>query len=345
LGGQRATFQDQRRVSRRTETWMLFVLNNGILLALIAEAVIFSIASPNIFFTVDTLVTVLRLASLAGILVACFTAALIAGQIDLSTPQVGGFVAVVFALMFQVGQWPLEVAFLLALLLGAGVGLLNSWLISRFGLPSLIVTLAVGTLCFGVAFLLVDAYSTSGTIPLVKPPLRSIINSEILGIPVSIYLMFLVYLAMYVLMNHTRIGAHLYAIGGNPQAARLNGINTGRLIALVLILTALATTVASILLSGRQLAAGPIISALGASSSGSLAAPASPLVAALFAGVALSGGEGRVERTLLGVLFLATLSIGMAIVNLPVYMRISIEGIAFVLAILLDSLRRRIETR
>jgi ribose/xylose/arabinose/galactoside ABC-type transport system permease subunit len=150
---------------------------------------------------------------------------------------------------------------------------------------------------------------------------------------------------MYVLMNHTRIGAHLYAIGGNPQAARLNGINTGRLIALVLVLTALSTTVASILLSGRQLAAGPIISALGASSSGSLASPASPLVAALFAGVALSGGEGRVERTLLGVLFLATLSIGMAIVNLPVYMRISIEGIASVLAILLDSLRRRIETR
>ena len=345
LRGQRDSFQGARQEASRGRSILLFFLNNGILIALLVELAIFSIASPTIFFSTSNLITILRLASLAGILVACYTCALIAGQIDLSTAYVGSLAAVIFAILFQIAAWPLAVAWIAALVLAGAIGWFNSWLICRVGVPSLIATLAVGTLCYGIGFFLADIYGRTQAIMLVRPPLRSVVNTAFFGVPITIYLMFLIYLVVYALLNHTRVGAHLYALGGNPQAALLNGIPTTRLVRLVLVLTAVSSGMVSIFLSGRQLSAGPVVSALGASQSGALAAPASPLVAALFAGVSLSGGSGKVERTLFGVLFLAVLTIGMAILNLPVFIRILVEGLAFVLAILLDSIRQQIEMR
>jgi ribose transport system permease protein len=341
------TGASERAASGISRGWTVqrFLLDNSILIALIVAVVIFSVLSPTIFFSLPNLITVLRLASLGGIIVACYTCAMIAGQLDLSTPFVGGLTAVVFAVLFQVMALPLAIAFIIAIALAAGIGWFNSWLVNRVGIPTLIGTVAVGALCYGAAFLIVDSFGQSGVIRLTRPPLRSIVNTTLFNVPISVYLMFVVYFVVFVLLTHTRVGAHLYALGGNPQAARLNGIRTQRLIALVLMMTAVSAGVASILLSGRQMASGPAISILGASASGSLAAPASPLVAALFAGVSLSGGVGRVERTLFGVLFLAVLAIGMAIINLPAFVRILIEGLAFVAAILLDSIRQRMDTR
>ena len=271
---ERSSIADERSAMSRRRAIGLFLLDNGVLLALVVEIVVFSLASPDVFFTSGNLINILRFASLGGILVACYTCAMLAGQLDLSTPQVGGFAAVIFAVLFQIAQWPLLAALAVALVAAVVIGLLNSWLISRLGIPSLVATLAVGTLCLGIAYVIVDALGQSGAIRITRPPLRSVVSTELLGIPVTVYIMFVVYLVLYVLMNHTKLGAHLYAIGGNAQAAQLNGIQITRLIRLVMVLTAVSAGFTSIFLSGRQLAAGPFISALGASSSGSLAAPA-----------------------------------------------------------------------
>lgn len=342
--GDRSTVAPAPRAATRTRRVALALLNNSVLIALLVEIAIFAVLSPRLFFSLPNALNVLRLASLGGIVVACYTCAMIAGQIDLSTSYVGGLAAVVFAVLVQVAAWPFAAALAAALVLAAAIGLLNSFLITRIGIPSLIATLAIGTLCFGLAFLAVDVWGQSGSIRL-GPPVRSAVTRAPGGIPLTIYLMLATYLVLALVLAHTKLGAHLYALGGNAQVAHLNGIHSTGLIRFVLVLTAVSSAVAAIFLSGRQLAAGPAISVLGAASSGSLAAPASPLVAALFAGVALNGGSGRVERTLLGVLFLAVLAIGLAIVNAPVYVRTAVEGLAFVCAILLDSVRERLETR
>jgi ribose/xylose/arabinose/galactoside ABC-type transport system permease subunit len=312
----------------------LLLLDNAILVALTVAVVVFSIASPDVFFTQTNLISVLRFASLGGIVVAFYTLAMIAGQLDLSTVQVGALSGMVFAALFQVAGLPLWVALGAALAVAALFGLFNSYLINTIGVPSLVTTLAVGTLAYGVSFLILDSFGSSSIMRLSRPPLRSLINTQLLGVPVTIPLMFVVYLFVYVLLNHTRLGAHLYAVGGNPSAARLNGISVNGVVTFALVATSLAGGAATIMLGARQLAVTPAMAVL-----------TSPLVAALFAGVSLSGGSGRIERTLIGVLFFSVLGIGLSILALPSWVRFALEGSAFVLALLTDSLRSHLETR
>ena len=310
-----------------------FLLDNGLFIAFALELILFAIAAPELFIRSRTMEAILRLSGPAGIVLASYTITLISGQIDLSTAQVGGMASLMFAAVFQLLEWPLGVALALTVVLTVAVGLLSSYLIQQ-GIPSFVSTLAVGVVCGGIGFLIIDLTDQPGMIRLVRPPLRDIANFELLGVPFVIPMMFVAYAIGWVVLNQTRFGAHIYAMGGNPTAAALNGINAVRIARIVLVVNAVITGMAGILIAGRQLAAQPGVEGLGQS-----------LTAALFAGVALSGGSGKIERTLIGLLFLSTLTIGLGILNVAAPVRQLIFGSAFVFAILLDSIRQQLATR
>ena len=310
-----------------------FLLDNGLFIAFILEFVLFAVAAPNMFLKSRTLEAILRLSGPAGIVLASYTITLISGQIDLSTAQVGGMASLMFAAVFQLLEWPLGVALALTVVLTIAVGLLSSYLIQQ-GIPSFVSTLAVGVVSGGIGYLIINLTKQPGMIRLVRPPLRDIANFEIIGVPFVIPLMFVAYAIGWIVLNQTRFGAHIYALGGNPSAAALNGINAARIARIVLVTNAVITGMAGILIAGRQLAAQPGVEGLGQS-----------LTAALFAGVALSGGSGKIERTLIGLLFLSTLTIGLGILNVAAPVRQLINGLAFVFAILLDSIRQQLASR
>ena len=310
-----------------------FLLDNGLFIAFILEFVFFAVAAPNMFLKSRTLEAILRLSGPAGIVLASYTITLISGQIDLSTAQVGGMASLMFAAVFQLLEWPLGVALALTVVLTIAVGLLSSYLIQQ-GIPSFVSTLAVGVVSGGIGYLIINLTKQPGMIRLVRPPLRDIANFEILGVPFVIPLMFVAYAIGWIVLNQTKFGAHIYALGGNPSAAALNGINAARIARIVLVTNAVITGMAGILIAGRQLAAQPGVEGLGQS-----------LTAALFAGVALSGGSGKIERTLIGLLFLSTLTIGLGILNVAAPVRQLINGLAFVFAILLDSIRQQMASR
>ena len=320
------------RTDRRKQV-VQFLLDNGLFIAFILEVVLFAVAAPNLFLKSRTLEAILRLSGPAGIVLASYTITLISGQIDLSTAQVGGMASLMFAAVFQLLEWPLGVALALTVFLTIAVGLLSSYLI-RQGIPSFVSTLAVGVVCGGIGYLIINLTKQPGMIRLVRPPLRDIANFEIIGVPFVIPLMFVAYIIGWIVLNQTRFGAHIYALGGNPAAAALNGINAVRIARIVLVTNALISGMAGILIAGRQLAAQPGVEGLGQS-----------LTAALFAGVALSGGSGKIERTLIGLLFLSTLTIGLGILNVSAPVRQLINGLAFVFAILLDSIRQQLAAR
>ena len=310
-----------------------FLLDNGLFIAFTLEFVLFAVAAPNMFLKSRTLEAILRLSGPAGIVLASYTITLISGQIDLSTAQVGGMASLMFAAVFQLLEWPLGVALALTVVLTIAVGLLSSYLIQQ-GIPSFVSTLAVGVVSGGIGYLIINLTKQPGMIRLVRPPLRDIANFEILGVPFVIPLMFVAYAIGWIVLNQTKFGAHIYALGGNPSAAALNGINAARIARIVLVTNAVITGMAGILIAGRQLAAQPGVEGLGQS-----------LTAALFAGVALSGGSGKIERTLIGLLFLSTLTIGLGILNVAAPVRQLINGLAFVFAILLDSIRQQMASR
>lgn len=328
--GAQVTSSNARDRRRRV---VQFLLDNGLFIAFALEFTLFAVAAPDLFIRTRTMEAILRLSGPAGIVLASYTITLISGQIDLSTAQVGGMASLMFAAVFQLLEWPLGVALALTVVLTISVGLLSSYLIQQ-GIPSFVSTLAVGVVCGGIGFLIIDLTDQPGMIRLVRPPLRDIANFEIFGVPFVIPMMFVAYAIGWVVLNQTRFGAHIYAMGGNPAAAALNGINAIRIARIVLVVNAVITGMAGILIAGRQLAAQPGVEGLGQS-----------LTAALFAGVALSGGSGKIERTLIGLLFLSTLTIGLGILNVAAPVRQLIFGSAFVFAILLDSIRQQLATR
>src|SRR5262249_52456655 len=160
--------------------------------------------------------------------------------------------------------------------------------------------------------------SNISQIKIAAPALRKLVNDGFLGTGVAmpVYLMLALYLAYYILLNHTRLGAHMYAVGGNPRAAYLAGIRVLPITAFCLIGVAVSTVVASIFLGVRLLTTGAATTfSAAAASTGSSAIPV-PLVAAVIAGIGLTGGTGRIERSLFGVLFFSVLTLGMGILSL-----------------------------
>jgi len=233
-----------------------FLLDNGLFIAFVLELILFAVAAPDLFIRSRTLEAILRLSGPAGIVLASYTITLISGQIDLSTAPVGGTASLMFAAVFQLLEWPLGVALALTVVLTIAVGLLSSYLIKQ-GIPSFVSTLAVGVVSGGIGFLIINLTKQPGMIRLVRPPLRDIANFEIIGVPFVIPLMFVAYAIGWVVLNQTRFGAHIYAMGGNPAAAALNGINAIRIARIVLVTNAVITGMAGILIAGRQLAAQP----------------------------------------------------------------------------------------
>jgi ribose transport system permease protein len=147
---------------------------------------------------------------------------------------------------------------------------------------------------------------------------------------------------VYILLNHTRLGAHLYAIGTNPDASVRSGINRQRLVIFVFMQLAVMVSLANIIYFARILNAGPFLSPAQMTSGAGISVT---LVAGLFAGIGLFGGTGRVEFTLIGLLFFAVLAVGMAVVGFPPQFRVAVDGAAIILALMLDSVRRYLMTR
>ena len=338
---------------RRRSEWanqaLRFCLENGLPIVLVLELVIFSIALRERFLSLDVLVLIVENSAVVGIIMPFFACALIAGVIDLSVVTLGNLTALVFAmLMLPMFGLPWGLALPVALVFAVLVAMFSTLLIVRVGVPGLVATLAVGTACAGLAYLITDTFGTTfSQIKITAPLLRELASRGFLGTGVAlpVFLMLVLYAVYYVILNHTRLGSHMYALGGNPQGAYLAGIRAAPITAFCLVGVALGTGVASIILGARLLTTGAASTfSAAAASTGASAIPV-PLVAAVIAGIGLSGGTGRIERTLLGVLFFSVLTFGMALLNLPPELRVTIEGAAIVLAIVLDSLRQRFESR
>jgi len=321
-----------------------FFLNNGIIIALVVEVLIFAILGKEKFWNVPMLGIILQSTGAVGIIMPFYTLAMISGNVDFSTTQVGALAGTMFAISLTVFRLPLWIAVSIALILGIGLSALNSWVVIRLKIPSLIATLVSGSVAFGLAYILAERYGSAMQVKLNVPLLRSLWTVKPFGIsiPLVVYVMIFCYILVYIILNHTRLGSHLYALGSNRDASIRSGINVKVLIVLAFLLLALATSSANIIDNVRKFNAGPYLSPASLSSGAGIPIT---LVGALFAGIGLFGGTGRVEFTLIGLLFFAVLAQGMAVVGFPAQFRVAVDGAAIILALMLDSMRRYLSTR
>lgn len=294
----------------------------GILLVLIVLIVLMAAVAPN-FLTVGNGFNVARAVSINAILAAGMTLVILTGGIDLS---VGSIVAVsgVGGVLLALAGVPGILAVLGGIALGALAGLLNGVLVAWLSLPAFIVTLGSMTYLRGAAYSLTDGQPVVAS----KLAYRGLGNGSIAGIPTPVVTMIIVYAICWFLLERTTFGRHLYAVGGNPEAARLAGINVRKVLLTVYVLAGAAAGLAGVIFSARVLSAQPT-----AGQSYELDA----IAAVVLGGTALAGGRGKILGTLIGALIIGVLSNGLILMNVPFFYQLIVKGIVIVLAIALDS--------
>jgi ribose transport system permease protein len=212
------------------------------------------------------------------------------------------------------------------------VGALNGLGIAQFGVSPFIMTLGVQSVGAGIALFI------TGGVPIGGLPFEFgdfFGFGRIFGIPVPVLVAIIAIVAMWVLMNRTRTGARIYAIGGNIKAANLSGINTRATLFLAYIICALLASLAGVLLTARVES--------GETNLGGTIALES-IAACVIAGVSLRGGLGRVESVVLGAFFIVLVQNGMNLMQIGSYMQMVLLGGLLILAVVIDQLRYRMLT-
>jgi len=279
----------------RGQSWKrrVAVVAGGTTLSLVALCVV-GYALNSDFLGETNISIMLRLASAIGVVSVGMTFVIISGGIDLS---VGSMVALASVWMTTVAtqEYGPFVMVLCAMLVGLGAGLINGVLIAYGKIVPFIATLAMYASARGLA----ERLSNKETQTVKDQAFRDFFRGDILGIPVLIWMLAIVFAVGWVLLNRTTFGRRTFAIGGNTEAARLAGINVKRHTVLLYVLLGICCGIAALILVART--------STGSSTHGQLY-ELEAIAAAVIGGALLSGGRGSIVGTVFGVLIFATLT-------------------------------------
>lgn len=297
-----------------------FVETYSTFLVLIALITVFSFLSP-MFFTSRNLLNVLRQISLLTIAAAGLTVCRAAGELDLSVGGLAGLTGIITAKLLIRGTPP-GTAIIIALLFGAGFGLLNGLLVAVIRVPSLIATLGTLSIASGTALTTTDGKAIYARFP---DKFSFLGQGYFLGIPMPVIIMIAVVVVTYIFLEKTAIGRHLYAIGENTLAARLAGLPVTFYRITIFVISAIAATIAGIVLvarlgSGQPTAGGEyLLEGLGA----------------VFIGMTtFKPGQANILGTLTGALIIGIISNGLLLMGISPYIQDIIKGSIMILAVI-----------
>ncbi len=305
----------------------------GIFFVLVAMVLLMSMLSPA-FLTVRNLLNVVRQISVIGLIAIGVTMIIITRGIDLSSGSLLALSAVIAASLAQRPDWaarmypnlpalPVIVPVVLALAVGAIVGMINGGLVAFTGIPPFIATLGMMTAARGIALLYADGRPISS----LTDSYNFIGQGTIAGVPVPILIFAFIGVISYVMLNHTKFGKYLFAIGGNENAAFVSGVNIKKYKVLVYTYGSFLAALSGIVLSSRISSGQP---GLG------LAYELDAIAAATIGGTSHSGGIGTIGGTIVGALIIGVLNNGLDLLNVSAYWQQIVKGIIIVGAVILD---------
>jgi sugar transport system permease protein len=293
---------------------------------LIVLCVVLAIKAPN-FLTTQNLLTILRSISMQGIIAFGMTLVIIVGEIDLSVGASVSFMGCLIAWLTQRGI-PIPFGIPLTLALGYAQGVFIGLMRTRYLVPTFITTLALLTGLKGAALELTGGFSITSF-----PDWYAFLGSGyILGIPFPTIVLLVTFVCFHVLMKYTAFGRAVYAVGGNPEAARLSGIKVSRVKTQALALTGALAALSGIMLASRINSGTP-----DAAQGWEL----DVIAAVIIGGTSLSGGAGTIWGTLVGILFTGILTNGMTLLDVPSYRQYIIRGLLIFVAVLLNRARAK----
>ncbi len=323
------------------------LIHGGPMIALILLALYLQSATPY-FWTESNLINVGRRTSVLIIFAIGQTFVILTGGIDLSVGATAALAASVSAVtmtqqvnVFGVKFGPVGFAegLIIALLVGAGAGLINGLLITRGRIPDFIATLGTLEAFRGAALLVTDGlpvpsyYSDAPKARNYLPPeIISVGSDDWLGIPIAAWIAIAIAISCWIALRYTAFGRSTFAVGGNREAARVSGINVERTKIGVYVVSALLAALAGFVLAGRLNSANALMA--GTENLNSIAA-------VVIGGTNLFGGEGGVFGSIIGALTIGVIDNGLNLLNVSDFYQRIIQGSVIVIVVIFDQWRRR----
>ncbi|ELK8307700.1 ribose ABC transporter permease [Vibrio vulnificus] len=310
------------------KTWISkeWLIEQKSLIALLFLIVVVSFLNPN-FFTVDNILNILRQTSVNAIIAVGMTLVILTAGIDLSVGSVlalcGAFAASLVAM-----EVPVFIAVPTALLAGATLGAISGIIIAKGKVQAFIATLVTMTLLRGVTMVYTDGRPISTGFTDTADAFAWFGTGYALGIPVPVWLMVVVFAAAWYLLNHTRFGRYVYALGGNESATRLSGINVDKVKIGVYAICGLLAALAGIIVTSRLSSAQP---------TAGMGYELDAIAAVVLGGTSLMGGKGRIMGTLIGALIIGFLNNALNLLDVSSYYQMIAKAAVILLAVMVDN--------
>ncbi|OCN01383.1 ribose ABC transporter permease [Clostridium sp. W14A] len=303
-----------------------FIQSLGSVIALVVLVVVFSVINAD-FRSINNILSLLKQASVNGLIAFGMTGVILTGGIDLSVGSTLALTSLLCAGMIHDGIPPV-LAMLCVLLLGILFGSVSGMLITKGRLQPFIATLVTMTIYRGLTMIF------SGGMPISDlgsdPFLSGIGKGSLLLIPVPVWIMVVMFFLFFFMLNKTTFGRRVFATGSNEKAAKLAGVNVDKTKILVYVISGFTAALAGLILLSRLGSAQPTIGT---------GYEMDAIAAVVLGGTSMSGGRGKIYGTLVGVVIIAVLNNGLNIMNVPSYYQDVVKGLVILLAVLSDRKR------
>ena len=299
---------------------------NLILVGLTAAALTTAGLSIPQFLTMENILNVIRQTAIVSLVSYGSAMVIIVRGIDLSVGGLIAFCAMISGIMMKSG-YPMVLCFAAGILCGGLMGLFSGVMVEKLEVPAFITTLVIGQVATGLALVLGGGNSLGGF----SDAYVFIGNGALLGVPVSIYITAFFVTLSYLIMNRTRLGVHIYALGGNEQVVKNQGVSTAKIRYFVFAYSGVCAAVAGILLSAQMNTVHP-------QQGGTYQLDA--VAACVIGGVNMAGGEGKVYLALAGALTLGFLRNALNLIGLHPYYQNLIVGVLLILIVGVSMYRR-----
>ena len=302
--------------------------NMGIIIGLILLCIIITIVNPN-FLTSNNLMNVLRQTSTNLYLALAMTMIIILGGIDLSVGSIMAVTGVVTSMSIAVLDMSVGVAVVLGLFVGILIGAANGYVASTTVIPPFIITLATMNIARGAAYVLSDGQP----VRVMSDSFNFIGSGYFFGfLPAPVLYLIIFLILCYIIMNRTKLGRYIYAVGGNPEAARFSGISIKKVKFFAYTFSGFMAAVAGIVLASRMFSGQP---------TAGNAAEMDAIAAVVLGGTSMSGGIGRIGGTVIGALIIGVLSNGLNLMGVSSFWQYIVKGAVILVAVYVDVIKRR----
>lgn len=300
----------------------------GILVALAIICIVFALLSDK-FLQVKNAITILRTTSINAIVAFGMTFVIITGGIDLSVGSVMSFSGVVCCMLIARAGWPTIPAMLVALIAGGIIGYVNGLCITKLQMAPFIVTLATSYIARGASYLLTNARPVT----IKNEFFNSFGNGMIANtFPYLIIYMLVVFVISWILLNRTRFGRRVFAVGGNENAARFSGIKVDRIKILTYIFSGVLAALAGIITCAKMYSGQPVIGE---------DASMDAIAGIVLGGTSMNGGFGTLTGTIIGCVIIGVINNGMNLVGLNSFWQQVAKGFVILIAVYVDVLKKK----